>query len=55
MAAVTIQAQSTAYKVGWSALFGLSVLSVLSYTALIFVVPAMVDSFIAWATSRCIP
>jgi hypothetical protein len=50
MAALTTQTQSTAYKVGWSVLFGLSVLSVLSYIALIFVVPAMVDSFIAWAT-----
>lgn len=50
MAVVTTQAQSAAYKVGWSVLFGLSVLSVLSYAALIFAVPAMVDSFIAWAT-----
>ena len=49
-AGVTIQPRSAAYKVGWAVLFGVSALSVVSYIALIFVVPAMVDSFIAWAT-----
>lgn len=50
MSALTIHTQATIYKLGWLVLFGLSVLSVFSYIALIFVVPAMVDSFIAWAT-----
>jgi len=50
MSALTIPTQATAYKLGWWILFGLSALSVLSYVALIFVIPAMVDSFIAWAT-----
>ena len=50
MSVAAIQTQSTAYKVGWWVLFGLSVLSVASYTGLIFVTPALVDSFVAWAT-----
>jgi hypothetical protein len=50
VSAVAIYPQPVAYKVGWSVLFGLSALSVLSYLVLIFAVPAMVDSFIAWAT-----
>src|SRR5258707_12549096 len=50
MSTATIQTQSTPYKIGWWALFGISVLSVVSYVALIFVVPNLGDSFIAWAT-----
>lgn len=50
MSAVTIDSQTTAYKLGWWLLFGLSVLSVGSYVVLIFVEPGLVDSFIAWAT-----
>ena len=50
MFAAAIQTQSTAYRLGWWVLFGLSALGVLSYTVLIFVVPDMVDSLIAWAT-----
>jgi hypothetical protein len=50
VAGVAIPPRSAAYKVGWTVLFGLSALSVASYIALIFIVPAMVDSFIAWAT-----
>jgi hypothetical protein len=50
LAGVAIPPRSAAYRVGWTVLFGLSALSVASYIALIFIVPAMVDSFIAWAT-----
>ena len=50
MSTATIQTQSTTYKIGWWFLFGISVLSVLSYVALIFVVPNSVDSLIAWVT-----
>jgi hypothetical protein len=41
--------QFATYNVGWSVLFSISVLSVLSYVALFFVVPNGL-SFIAWAT-----
>jgi hypothetical protein len=50
VSAMTIPRQSTAYMVGWLVLFGISVLSVVSYVVLIFVAPGLVDSFIAWAT-----
>jgi hypothetical protein len=50
MSAVAIHTESTAFKIGWSVLTGISVLSVLSYVVLIFVAPGLVDSFIAWAT-----
>jgi hypothetical protein len=47
---VTIDSQSATFKAGWLVLLAISVLSVVSYVVLIFVVPVMVDSFIAWAT-----
>ena len=50
MSAVAIHAQSTAFRIGWLVLTSLSVLSALSYVVLIFVVPDLVDSFVAWAT-----
>jgi hypothetical protein len=50
VSAMTIPRQSTASMVGWLVLLGISVLSVVSYVVLIFVVPDLVDSFIAWAT-----
>jgi hypothetical protein len=49
MTADPIPSQSTAYRVGWLVLFGISVLSVVSYVVLIVIVPGLVDSFIAWA------
>jgi hypothetical protein len=50
MTIAVIPTQSTTYRLGWWVLFGISVLSVLSYAALIFVVPSSVDSLIAWVT-----
>ena len=50
MSTATIETQSTTYRIGWWLLFALSVVGVLSYVALIFVEPKLVDSFIAWAT-----
>ena len=50
MSTATVQTQSTTYKIGWWLLLGLSVVSVLSYVALIFVFPKLVDSLIASAT-----
>jgi hypothetical protein len=50
MSVAAIQTPSKAYKLGWWVLFALSVLSVGRYTGLIFVTPALVDSFVAWAT-----
>jgi hypothetical protein len=50
MSVAAIQTPSTAYRFGWWVLFGLSVLGVASYTVLMFVTPALVDSFVAWAT-----
>jgi hypothetical protein len=50
MSTAVIATQSTAFRLGWWVLFGISVVSVLSYVVLIFVVPDLVDSFIAWAT-----
>lgn len=47
---VAIYTRSKAYKVGWFVLLGIAVLSVLSYVVLIFAVPGLLDSFIAWAT-----
>jgi hypothetical protein len=50
MSTAVTPTQSISYTLGWWVLFGVSVLSVLTYVALIFVVPDLVDSFIAWAT-----
>ncbi len=50
MSTATIQIQSTTYKIGWWLLFVISVGTMVSNIALIFVVPNLVDSFIAWAT-----
>jgi hypothetical protein len=41
MSTAVIATQSTAFRLGWWVLFGISVVSVLSYVVLIFVVPIL--------------
>jgi hypothetical protein len=50
MSAAGILTQPATFRLGWWVLLGISVLSVISYIVLIFVVPGLIDSFIAWAT-----
>jgi len=41
---------STGFKYGWTTIFLISLLGVVSQLVLIFVAPGLVDSSIAWAT-----
>lgn len=46
----TAQSSSTTFRFGWTIIFMISLLGVISQLVLIFVDPRLIDSFVAWAT-----